>query len=244
MGTKTKYIDGKRYYLLPIPNDMIDPLPDEIWLPSVTSIQSIDPIKKRIMTRWKNKEFGTDKKAHEAYMDIVREIGELTHLLVTNHYIKKFPEKNLTQNNPDFLLEKDIGELCKKYKTNMELANILFNRFKSKHDIIPENIEFDVFNVEVGYAGRCDFQGYYNGKKILLDIKTSKKIYEKDVGMQLLAYNKAINDWAEELYCLRIRPYIGEDQWEFKKIKITDQWERFLELFPWALQCSLRGTGL
>lgn len=64
---------------------------------------------------------------------------------------------------------------------------------------------------------------------ILMDIKTSKKIYSESASLQLSAYNKALNNWATELYVLLLHPSktringieVGADKpfWEFKQVK-------------------------
>lgn len=58
----------------------------------------------------------------------------------------------------------------------------------------PMAIESPTYHPEMKYAGTPDLRAIINGKKTLIDLKTSKKVYEKHI-TQITAYFQMINYW-------------------------------------------------
>lgn len=122
-----------------------------------------------------------------------------------------------------------------KMNNEILIAARLFREFKKKYQLIPVALEKCVYDLDYGYAGRIDFQGYLVDKdtgvraKVLVDIKTSKKVYVDSVSKQLSAYNKALNNWAEKNFVLLLHSgkttlkgvEIGADKphWIFQEIQ-------------------------
>ena len=86
--------------------------------------------------------------------------------------------------------------------TNTSNAFAAFMHFFYNNTLIPVEIEYAVYGD--GWAGTMDFKGYLNGKKTLLDWKTSKSIYLDSMGPQLAAYWVADGRWAEQAGILRL----------------------------------------
>ena len=63
----------------------------------------------------------------------------------------------------------------------------LFKDWCVLHDVVPEKLELHLFNDEMGVAGTCDFFGRFDGKDMIIDWKTSKKIYD-NYRLQVAAY--------------------------------------------------------
>jgi len=90
-----------------------------------------------------------------------------------------------------------------------------FNAFQSwfnDNQVQPIELEKKVINKEIGYGGRMDFLGMVNGKKTILDWKTSKAVYD-EYRYQVGAYALAVSD-VERIAVLRLDKYTGE--WELK----------------------------
>ena len=63
----------------------------------------------------------------------------------------------------------------------------LFKEWVGIHDVVPEKLEFRLFNDDMGVAGTCDFFGKFDGKDMIIDWKTSKKVYD-NYSLQVSAY--------------------------------------------------------
>jgi len=73
------------------------------------------------------------------------------------------------------------------YDDEIKQSILLFQEFQKKNNLIPEGVEVFLWNDEYEYAGTTDFIGMCNGKRMILDWKTSKMIYE-EYWLQLSAY--------------------------------------------------------
>lgn len=65
--------------------------------------------------------------------------------------------------------------------------------FRSRFDFKIVNIELNIIDKDLGYAGTLDRIIEMNGEKILIDIKTSNAIYPS-YWLQLAAYRKLLHD--------------------------------------------------
>jgi len=91
--------------------------------------------------------------------------------------------------------------------------------FQKEHNFIWNEIETIVHTNE--YAGTVDRIGTANGKILIADIKTTSKLYEEKIALQLGGYSKAhaaMND-------NKVSDYVGaviwlkKDSWEFREIE-------------------------
>lgn len=214
MMIQTKNINGFRFYNI-----------QGKFYPSVTSVLSIIP--NQALERWKA---SLTSAQVQAVQDYTSERGEMIHYGALQTY-----ETDMITQEPFDKKSLNYYHQYPKMKDEILIASQLFRDFTKKHQLIPESLEKCVYSLDYGYAGRVDFVGYLNepitGEKIriVMDIKTSKKVYEDSVSKQLSAYNKAINNWGDKLYVLLLHPgkttlkgvEIGADKahWKFQEIE-------------------------
>ncbi len=138
-------------------------------------------------------------------------------LSVTQIISKLFP--NTYENIPKYILDKSIEfgnsvhkmiedyEKGEKLKLNPLLSEIL----DGYNDICGDN-EIEVLKMEQlvhykdRYCGRYDMMALVNGKKAIIDIKTTSKVHEDMLSWQLGMYKLAVEECEgfeiEETYCL------------------------------------------
>lgn len=215
-----RYTSGYREYLI-----------KDGYVPSVTSIISVLP--KPYIQQWKKKYSPEQVEAVMKYSSIR---GNMIHYNALQQYCDAF----ITQEPPDL---KDVQEAIQSKAMFKEIymAMILFKEFQSVFTLKPVAVERVVHNHKVGYAGRVDFQGYLvSGKKktpVLVDIKTGAEVYKDDASLQLTAYNKALDNFAERLYILLLHPgpttiggvlFGGKyAYWSF--VRVYPDWEEFIK---------------
>lgn len=219
---ETRYSSGYREYKIKSSG---------LFVPSVTSIINVEP--KQALTRWKKT---LTPEQLEAVLSHAKLRGNLIHYNCLQQYTSAF----ITQEPPSYNeLQRGIGS--KILQQEIQIGLSLFKEFQSVFTLEPMAIERVVYNTEIEYAGRVDFQGYLiSGQKripILMDIKTGKEIYKDSTSLQLTAYNKALNDFAEQLYVLTLHPgpctiggvtFGGKyAYWQFVRLK--PDWQGFLE---------------
>ncbi len=68
-----------------------------------------------------------------------------------------------------------------------------YKNFKEETGFKAELIEKSVYHKEFNYAGTLDRTGTMDGRRVLIDLKTSKSI-DRIVGLQLAAYEMALYD--------------------------------------------------
>jgi hypothetical protein len=210
---KTIQLDGYRFYQV-----------EDEYFPSVTSILSIKP--NPFLERWHQQLFPEQL---QAILDYTSTRGEVIHYLALKHY----EEENISQgNSPDEAI--DITNDNDQMLDKIWRAIDLFHEFQSHYTLEPIYLEHPVWSDLFNYAGRVDFVGYLIDQTIhkkipvLMDIKTSKRIYEDSVSLQLSAYNQCLNSWATELYALILHPGatladnisigVGTDHWQFASV--------------------------
>jgi len=66
----------------------------------------------------------------------------------------------------------------------------LFNKWKAKHELLPEAMEQHLWSEKYQYAGTCDCICKLDGKLMILDWKTSRGIYD-EYWLQMSAYVQA-----------------------------------------------------
>jgi len=82
-----------------------------------------------------------------------------------------------------------------------------FMKFTHKHKVLTENTEYQVFNELFGVkiAGTVDFKGEIDGKRVIIDYKTTKAI-EKYHAYQIEMYAALDDNHIDECYILQVMP--------------------------------------
>ena len=127
-------------------------------------------------------------------------------------------------------------------KDEILIASRLFKEFIQRYRLEAVKLEQAVWNHQYEFAGRVDFMGHLirpNGERIpiLMDIKTSKSLYNSSLELQLAAYNLCIKKRARRLYCLLLHPgrtvisgvTVGLKTPHWKFVKIEPNYEGFLD---------------
>ena len=89
-----------------------------------------------------------------------------------------------------FKSEISISELLNAIDSESYPSITAFLDWKSSHDIKALGNEEIVYHEELKYAGTLDFRCEFNGKKCIVDFKTSKRIYPEML-LQLASYKHA-----------------------------------------------------
>jgi CRISPR/Cas system-associated exonuclease Cas4 (RecB family) len=136
-------------------------------IPSATTILKI--LNKPSLIKWANY-MGFKHQSVDDILETTSIIGSTVHMLVYS-----------------YLLEKQFILIESRHCTK-NLLKMYFNSFlnwKKENNIIPEFMEKKMSSTKFG--GTIDFYGIINGKKTILDFKTSKKIHSS-MFLQLAAY--------------------------------------------------------
>lgn len=130
-------------------------------------------IAKPYLVNWANK-LGLDGYDVSTYVDALARIGTLAHYLI---------ECDIKGSTPD----------VKDYTANeLESAQGSFKKWldwKAKNNFKLIQSEFQMVDDKLQYGGTCDIYAEVNGKKCILDIKTSKSCYSEH-RTQVVAYGK------------------------------------------------------
>jgi len=87
---------------------------------------------------------------------------------------------------------KDGRDALGKYSPEVENALLAFFDWEKKNHVEWEASEVTLFHRSKGYAGTCDAIATINGIRYLIDLKTSRAIYD-EYRLQLAAYRQAYN---------------------------------------------------
>lgn len=102
-----------------------------------------------------------------------------------------------------------------------------YAKFLSEHQVEWIDIEKPVYNEASWYAGTLDRAGYIDGKPVILDIKTTKKITGKNkllYAAQLTAYRAAYDGHDDsDLFILQLK-----DDGTYKLIKLEEKSTLFI----------------
>lgn len=142
-------------------------------VPSATTILKI--LNKPFLTKWANF-MGFKRRKVEDILQESSEIGTAVHEMIEC-----------------FLMKKPYIMKASKYYTKSLLVNYLdhFISWKNAHVIIPEFMEKKFESKR--YGGTVDFYGEVDGKKTILDFKTSKRFYSS-MFLQLAAYVQMLEE--------------------------------------------------
>lgn len=227
---QVRYINGYREYLI-----------QGQWLTSVTSYlpeeDYIQPwIEKVGLQQAEYVKFHTGR------------IGELGHFNIIDALAKDLGNiKPIYQDIPDFVQQAfpNHPEEVTKYENYIELIHFLYTQFLEQW-AKPNNFklidaEFLTYNLDVGYAGRCDLLYYLNGEVCLGDIKTSSHISD-NYYMQLAAYEHGLlskryipkkfhifqfHPYMDELDTLQLKRGYTEPFWQVHEVQ--PNWPGFLK---------------
>jgi len=197
---QVRYIHGYREYLI-----------QEHWVPSVTSVlpeeEYIEPWVKRVGL----------VEAERIRMETGR-IGELGHYNIIDSLAKDLGSiKPIYQDIPDFINDMHPHfEQLQVYENYISMIGFMYNQFLEQwakpHHFKLIDAEFLTYNLEVGYAGRCDLMMYVDGEVCMGDIKTSSHI-SNNYYMQLAAYQHGLLSQRyipKRFFILQFHPYVDE----------------------------------
>lgn len=151
---------------------------------------------------------------HEYQLDgeILPSVSELTRFLtretysdVSQYTLDRAADRGTTVHKATEALDK-FGEVevDDEYLPYLE-AYISFRR---EHNVRWDRIEYASYNAEYRYAGTIDRMGTVDGKKALLDIKTTSTIHKPLVTTQLALYRMMLEsqgDGPETQYVLQLK---------------------------------------
>jgi len=161
---KITFVDGRFYF------DQNDN-----YVPSVTTILEAYP-KPYALLQWIKENGENSDKIRDAKGDI----GSAVHRL-TENYDNGF-DCNLLDLEGSPLYSLEVWSMFERYVD-------FTNRFNPVHNMIEQNI----ININLGYAGTLDRVSNLNGKKFLIDIKTSNGVYNS-FWLQLAAYRELLKN--------------------------------------------------
>ncbi len=189
-------------------------LKDGTYVPGTTTITGT--LNKPFLIGWANK-LGLEGIDSTKYVDYLADIGTLTHYRVECYL-------------------KGVGAVYDDYtQKQIKASDIPFEKFL----LWEKENEFEIIDSELAlvsekhrYGGTCDIYCMLNGKKTLMDIKTSKRCYPEHY-MQVSAYTKLLIENGKDVESVKILR-IGRNKNEgFGVIdppKLNLYWKVFLHL--------------
>jgi hypothetical protein len=180
-------------------------------VPGVTTITGI--LNKPSLVPWANK-LGLQGIEVGKYVDNLAEVGTCAHYLIECHV--KNQEPNLDDYTPNQI---DMAE-------NAFLKYLSWEK-ENKFELLDS--ELQLVSDRYNYGGTCDMYCMLNGKKTLIDLKTSKGCFAEH-HLQVSAYKALLEESGREVEDVRILR-VGRDETEgFDDIKVVKADKRF-ELF-------------
>jgi len=189
-------------------------LADGTIVPGATTVLGI--LAKPALVKWANN-LGLQGIDSTKYVDKLATIGTLAHLMVENY---------LTGTEPDYTSysPEEIGKA--------ENSLLKFLDWEKQYDIKMIFNEKPLISELYGFGGTIDCYAEINGKKALLDFKTSKAIYDEHI-IQLAAYKQLLIEngfEVDEVRVLRIGRTEEEGFEERRETNLTKHWELFKHL--------------
>lgn len=183
-------------------------------VPSVTTILGM--IAKPELYRWHNK-MGLDGIDTNKYVDIAARAGTCCHAMIEAYMSgKTFDPSDFTKDEQDMA---DNGM-------------IKFLDWEAHHIIQPIANELVLVSEKNGYGGTIDCYCVLDGKKTLLDFKTSKTIYDSHL-YQLSAYKELLLENGYEVDDCRILR-IGRDEYEGFEDRAMGDSTLYYKMFEYA----------
>jgi len=134
---------------------------DGILVPGVTTVLGV--LAKPALVPWANK-LGLQGIEVGKYVDNLAGIGTLAHSIVECYLTKE---------------EVDYGDFTPNQRTQAERAADKFFEWEKKNTFKVIKAELQLVSDKYFFGGTCDIYADLNGKKTLIDIKTSKACYSE-----------------------------------------------------------------
>lgn len=185
-------------------------------VPGVTTVLGI--LNKPALVKWANG-LGLQGIDVTKYVDKMAEIGTLAHYMIECEFKSEKPE---------------LEEYSPVVVDKAENSLISFYDWVTKNNVRVIASELELVSEKLKYGGKIDLYGIVNGKKTLVDFKTSGGIYPEMI-IQLAAYRNLLEENGYEVEECRILR-VGRDESEgWEERKITDTRKHF-KLFKHCLE--------
>ncbi len=148
---------------------------DGILVPGVTTVLGV--LAKPALIPWANK-LGLQGIEVGKFVDSLGDIGTLCHTII-ECYLKK--------------QEVDYSDYTPNQKVLAENASKKFFEWEKKNNLKTLQSELQLVSEKYFFGGTCDIYGELNGKKTLIDIKTSKATYPEHF-TQVAAYKLLLEE--------------------------------------------------
>ncbi len=186
-------------------------LEDGTVVPGVTTVTGL--LSKPSLVRWANK-LGLEGIDSASVTEQSARIGTLTHAMICACLLGEAfdPERA------------DPGEL-----RQAEEAFRCFLRWREEHSLRPILCEASLVSAKLRYGGTPDCYCILDGKPVLLDFKTGKRIYD-EYFVQLAAYARLLREQGypvEELRVLRLGK--AEEDCEARGVAEQEKWFSLFE---------------
>ena len=196
------------------------------YVPGTTTVTGI--LNKPALVRWANN-LGLHGVDVSKYVDDMASIGTLAHYMVECYCKKVKPE---------------LGDYTPNQIDLAENAVLKFYSWEKENKFEVIEVEMKLISEQHQFGGQCDIYCMLNGKKTLIDLKTSKACYPEHY-TQVSAYKQLLAENGHEVDDVRILR-IGRDEsegFEDKKVPLLDiHWKRFLHCLEiYKLNKQLRG---
>jgi len=183
-------------------------------------------IEKPYTIRVDNDELNQARFAYKDTSDIAKGVGSKVHATI-EAYLKREIARNIDGEAHFDLTNSTYTKLNRQGMHSF----YAFNSWYKENDVKPLALEQTVWGDR--WAGTLDMVCMLNGKKYIVDFKTSKKFYLTEHGCQIAAYRSCIPD-AEGNGILRLDKETGLPEWkDFSKRYERDLavWEAMVSLY-------------
>lgn len=136
----------------------------------------------------------------------------------------------------EYHLKKEEIDLSEYSQANIDKAKVAFNaflNFEKAYKLKPIEMEIPLVSEKYGYGGSIDLYAELNGKKCLIDFKTSKAIYPT-MKVQVAAYKNLLEENGypvDECHLLRVDKESGEFN-HHAFADLSTEWKFFKLLIP------------
>ena len=168
------------------------------------------------------------KGAHRKFSKDAASIGQMVHEWISN-YIYALANKSQLPAQP-------VNE---KAKHSIKA----FLDFTEKHNVEITSSERKIYSIEKDYCGTLDGEGFIDGKKCILDFKTSSAIYP-EYFIQVAAYMKAREEETGSKYEGAVIIRVDKESGEFevkavKREELDEYYDAFLgclSIYRWQMK--------
>lgn len=189
-------------------------LADGTFVPGVTTITGL--LAKQGLIPWANK-LGLEGIDVGKYVDELAIIGTLAHYIIECQLKEVKPDLSDFTPNQVSMSEKCVS------KFNMWLTENKFKVIRAEQQLVSEKYKF---------GGTCDIYCDLNGKKTLIDLKTSKAVYQ-EMKYQVAAYKALLVENGYPVEEVRIIRIGRNDKEGFEDVNVSNldlHWKVFAHL--------------